>query len=204
MLSLEISRTELMNRFFSAQAGVELTRLNRHELTQDDWRRVHNATRDAGGWPLAVSDASTIGLTGVTAHDRLRIKRGLAVLVMDYLQLVTPADARVPRQEQVAGVSCGLKLLARDLDIAVVAAAQVNRVSDARAGGRPTMNDLRESGAIEADADTILLLHDDPEQMGELELIVAKNRHGPKRNVNLAWAPHYARVGNLSRERAPI
>lgn len=201
MHSLEMSRSELMGRFFAAEAGVELTNLHEHRLSEDDWRRVYEVQERAAGWPLAVSDAPRIGITGIgsRARDRARTSRGLSVLVVDYLQLVTPPDVRAPREQQVAGISRGLKLLARELDVPVVAAAQVNRGSEARSDKRPTLVDLRESGAIEADADTVILLYENPEQAGELELIVAKNRHGPKSTVTVAWAPHYARARSLSR-----
>lgn len=199
--SLEMSRSELMNRFFAAEAGVELSSLHERKLTDDDWRRLYEVQERSLSWPLAVSDAPRIGLTGIAsrARDRAHTKRGLAVLVIDYLQLVTPPDARAPREQQVAGISRGLKLLARELDVPVLAAAQVNRGSEGRADKRPTLSDLRESGAIEADADTVILLYENPEHPGELELILAKNRHGPKTSVQVAWAPHYARARSLAR-----
>lgn len=199
--SLEMSRSELMNRFFAAEAGVELTSLHEHRLSDDDWRRVLEARERAKSWPLAVSDAPRIGITGIAsrARDRARTARGLSVLAVDYLQLVTPHDARAPREQQVAGISRGLKLLARELNVPILAAAQVNRGSEARADKKPTLADLRESGGIEADADTVILLYENPEHVGELELILAKNRHGPKTSVHVAWAPHYARARSLAR-----
>lgn len=201
MHSLEMSRSELMNRFFAAEAGVELTALHEHRLSEDDWRRVLEVQERAKSWPLAVSDAPRIGITGISsrARDRSRTARGLAMLAVDYLQLVTPSDPRAPREQQVASISRGLKLLSRELNIPVLAAAQVNRGSEARSDKRPTLVDLRESGAIEADADTVILLYENPEHVGELELIVAKNRHGPKTTVTVAWAPHYARARSLAR-----
>lgn len=203
VFSLEMSRSELMARFFAAEGSIELTTLNSRALSQDDWRRAAEVANRAANWPLAVSDAPRIGITGMTARarDRKATPRGLAVVVVDYLQLVTPSDPRATREQQIAAISRGLKLMSRELEVAVVAAAQVNRGGEQHAGGRPRMSDLRESGAIEADADAVLLLHDDPDEeaTGLLEVIVAKNRHGPRKTINLSWAPHYATARSLSR-----
>lgn len=203
MVSLEMSRSELMYRFFAAEASVELTALNSHRLSTDDWARVRRAAERSRDWPLAVTDAPRLGVTGILsrARDRARTARGLAVVVVDYLQLVQPADPRATREQQVAGISRSLKLMSRELQVPVVVAAQLNRGSEQRAERRPVMSDLRESGQIEADADTVLLLHDDvgEDRAGQLEVIVAKNRHGPKGSVHLSWAPYYATARNLAR-----
>lgn len=200
MVSLEMSRSELMYRFFAAEASVELTALNSHSLSTDDWSRIRRAAEKSKEWPLAVTDAPRLGVTGIAsrARDRMRTARGLSLVVVDYLQLIQPNDSRATREQQVAGLSRGLKLMSRELRVPVVVAAQLNRNGEGR---RPVMSDLRESGQIEADADTILLLHDDlPEdRSGQLEVIVAKNRHGPKGVVHLSWAPYYATARNLHR-----
>lgn len=200
MFSLEMSRSELMERFFASEASVELTTLRKHTLSTDDWRRIAEVADRAREWPLAVADVPRIGVTGVTsrARDRARTERGLALVVVDYLQLMAPSDTRAPRQEQIASISRGLKLLARELGVAVVAAAQLNRGSEQRADKKPGLADLRESGAIEADADAVLLLHDEGKP-GQLEVIVAKNRHGPRKSVQVGWAPYYATARSLAR-----
>jgi replicative DNA helicase len=204
VFSLEMSRSELMGRFFAAEASVELSNLHQHHLSDDDWRRIRKAADAAKEWPLAVTDLPRIGVTGMLsrARDRTRTVRGLSLVVVDYLQLVTPSDVRASREQQIAGISRGLKLMARELQVPVVAAAQVNRGPEQRSDRKPVLSDLRESGAIEADADTVLLLHDNPgdkSKDGQLEVIVAKNRHGPRKSVELAWAPYYATARNLAR-----
>lgn len=203
MVSLEMSRAELMNRFFAAEAKVELTALNAHRLSDDDWTRLSKAAEESREWPLAVTDAPRIGVTGIMsrARDRSRTARGLALVVVDYLQLVQPPDARATREQQVAAISRSLKLMSRELMVPVVVAAQLNRGSEQRAERRPVLSDLRESGQIEADADTVLLLHDDAElaKSGQIEVIVAKNRHGPKGTIQLTWAPYYATARNAAR-----
>lgn len=200
MFSLEMSRSELMERFFASEASVELTALRKHALSPDDWHRIAEVAERAREWPMAVADVPRIGVTGVMsrARDRIRTERGLALVVVDYLQLMSPGDTKAPRQEQIAGISRGLKLLARELQVAVVAAAQLNRGPQQRAERKPVLEDLRESGAIEADADAVVLLHDEGKP-GELELIVAKNRHGPKKSVHVGWAPYYATARSLAR-----
>jgi replicative DNA helicase len=197
VVSLEMSATDLMERFWASEATIELTTLRERRLSADDWRRMQVAAERAAEWPLRVTDSTSIGLTGIQSRVA---GHGCGLLVVDYLQLVRPMDARLPRQEQVAAISRGLKVLARQLQVAVLVASQVNRGSEGRTDKRPTLADLRESGAIEADADAVVLLHDDPEDPGCIELIVAKNRHGPKRSVNLAWSPYYARARSLTRE----
>lgn len=200
VVSLEMSRSDLMLRFFAAQASVELRDLTTHALSGDDWRRIRQAADRARSWPLSVDDTPELSLTAIRsrARDRTRRPGGLSLLVVDYLQLVRPADARAPREQQVAAISRGLKLLARELNVPVLAAAQVNRASEQRTDRRPSVGDMRESGAIEADADGVLLLHDDPDRLGELEVVIGKNRHGPRTSVRLLWSPHYARARSLA------
>jgi replicative DNA helicase len=155
--------------------------------------------------PLAVVDNPHLGLAGIRslARDRLRTPRGLGLLVVDYLSLMLPADPRAPRHEQVAAMSRGLKLLAKELHVPVVALHQLNRNPEGRQDKRPSMADLRESGAVEQDADNVWLLHrperaDDP-RAGEIDFIIAKNRQGPTGVVTQLWAPQYARVSSFAR-----
>lgn len=203
--SLEMSRDEVMNRISANMAGVDLDVIEGHRLTDEHWRRVMAFKARSGDWPLWVDECSTTGLTRLRkyARDCARTPQGLRMILVDYLQLMTPPDARAPRHEQVAALSRGLKILAREFNVPVVALAQVNRGSTMRADKRPTMSDLRESGQIEADADEIVLLHrDDKERPGEIDFIVEKNRHGRTGTVPLAWAPHRSRIASLGSELA--
>lgn len=201
--SLEMSRHEVVDRIIADVASVDLGHLTKRTLTEDDWRRVSGAHRRSGDWPLRVDDRADVTVSQIRARARDvgRQPAGIGLAVVDYLQLVRPMDSRAPRQEQVASISRGLKLIAKELHIPVVALAQVNRGPTTRVDKRPLMSDLRESGSIEADADEIVLLHrDDQECPGEIEFIVEKNRHGRTGKVALAWAPHYARVASMARE----
>jgi replicative DNA helicase len=203
--SLEMSRDELMDRVCADAASVDLTRLTQRSLTEEDWRKVRKLLGEASDWPLTIDDRAHLNVTMIRAkaRDVTRKPTGLGLVVVDYLQLVKPTTDKVSRQEQVASVSRNLKLLARELGVPVVALAQVNRGPEGRADRRPSMSDLRESGAIEADADEIILLHrDDKESPGEIEFIIEKNRHGRTGTVAMAWAPHYSRVASMARDFA--
>lgn len=205
IVSLEMPAAELTDRVVANLGSVNLDRLTRHTLDDRDWGAVESAARRLRGLPLAVVDEPHLGLTGIRslARDRARTARGLALIVVDYLGLVRPADPRLPRQEQVAGISRGLKLLAKELHVPVLALHQLNRQSEMRSGRRPVLSDLRESGAVEQDADAVWLLHRDDadeERRFELEVHVAKNRHGRTGSVFLQWMPQYARVGSARLE----
>lgn len=201
--SLEMTRDELTDRILASLAKVELSTIAERMLTEHDHGRLRTAADKLTGAPLRIVDIPHLGITGLRtlSRDLTRTVRGLSLIIVDYLQLMRPADPRAPRQEQVATLSRGLKLLAKELSVPVVALAQLNRGPEQRADKRPAVADLRESGSIEADADAVLLLHVDPapEKSGEIEVIIGKNRHGRQCSVHLAWAPYYARAGNLTR-----
>lgn len=200
--SLEMTRDELTDRILAGLAKVELSSIAERTLSEHDMHRLRGARDRLTGAPLRIVDIPHLGLTGLRtlARDLTRTTRGLGLVVVDYLQLMRPADPRAPREQQVAGLSRGLKLLAKELTVPVVALAQVNRGPEQRADKRPAVADLRESGSIEADADAVLLLHvaPEPDKSGEIEVIVGKNRHGRQGSVHLSWAPYYARAGNLA------
>lgn len=206
LVSLEMTEAELTDRIIANLGSVDHDRLLTHRLNDQDWAAVQSAADRLRGMPLHVVDHPHIGLTGIRslARDRARTPRGLGLLVVDYLGLIRPSDPRLPRQEQVAEMSRGLKLLAKELHVPVVALHQLNRQSEQRQSRRPVLSDLRESGAVEQDSDAVWLLHrDDSEEMRfELEVIVAKNRGGRTGSVQLQWAPQYMRAGSYTRLEA--
>jgi replicative DNA helicase len=132
------------------------------------------------------------------ARPRLKSKQALRAVFVDYLQLVRPADAKASREEQVGGIARGLKALAKELQVPVVALAQLNREVEHRKGERPRLSDLRESGALEQHADTVILLHQDADAPGTLDLIVAKQRNGPTGTVTLAYRKECYRFENYA------
>jgi replicative DNA helicase len=205
-VSLEQSRIELAERLLCSQARVDSHKLRKGHLGSEDMVRLI----DAGGLlrqsRLFIDDSPGQGMLRISANARrLKLREGLRLVVIDYLQLIEPDNRRDPRQEQVAQISRRLKFLARELSIPVIALAQVNRASEDRQDHRPRLADLRESGSIEQDADTVFLLHR-PERFepgqheGLVEVIIAKQRNGPTGDVNLAYVKQYMRFENFEKE----
>jgi replicative DNA helicase len=195
--SLEMSADELTDRVMSSVAQVNLSTLNSGRADSHDLDRLGDRIGDVLEWPLHIDDRSNITLAGISGRARDMARRGrLSLVVVDYLQLITPADRRVNREQQVAALSRGLKLLAKELDVPVVALAQLNRGAKDE---RPTMAHLRESGSIEADADEILLLHRSEEDRasGLLEVIIYKNRHGSVGATSMAFFPAFGDLADL-------
>ncbi len=198
-VSLEMSRAELAHRLLSAETRIDSSTLKKAFLGESEWERL-NAARNVLERPnVYIDDTPTQRAfrIGATAR-RLKLKHDIGLVVIDYAQLVEPEDKRAPRQEQVASVSRRLKLMARELSIPVVVMAQLNRGVEDRQGQRPRLSDLRESGALEQDPDNVILLHRDESRPGTLEVIVAKQRNGPTKDVVLAWLAHCMRFDNYA------
>jgi replicative DNA helicase len=197
--SLEMSRDEVIDRVISQVREVELSHLTRSHLTADDWERIQDAVDAVQEWPLRIEDTAQLSLARLRAlaKERARKPSGLGLIVADYLQLMRAADSRMTREQQVAQLSRELKLLAKDMQVPVVALSQLNRAVEGRSDKKPGLADLRESGSIEQDADVVLMLWADPERTGERQVAVVKNRQGRIGDVRLSWAPHYASVRNL-------
>jgi replicative DNA helicase len=198
-VSLEMSKLELAERLLCSQARVDSHRLRRGTLTADDMEKLIDAGNALRGAPLFIDDSATQGMTRIAANAR-RLKRqhNLRLVVIDYLQLIEPDNRRDPRHEQVGQISRRLKALAKELQVPVVALAQVNRASEDRQDHRPRLSDLRESGSIEQDADAVLMLHrpdryEPGQHEGVIEVIVAKNRQGPVGEISLAFIKQYMR-----------
>lgn len=199
--SLEMSRGDCMRRLVASEGRVELTRLVQHTLSEDDWRRASEVYERVAGWPLHIDPRPNQTLTTIRARARdvTRTNEGLGLLVVDYLQLMGSGSRRAERRDlEIGEFTRGLKLLAKELAVPVVAISQVNRGSEQRADKRPTMSDLRESGSIEADADTVILLHREQGAPGVIEAIIAKQRQGPTKTVTLKWRGHYSRIDSMA------
>jgi len=200
--SLEMKEHEVVGRMAAASEGIDLHKINSHNLNEGDWAKIARLTTKAAEWPVYIEEASRITMAQVRATVRTWTRRGpIPLIILDYLQLCAPADQRDTRERQVSRIAEDCKHLAKEFDTHVLALAQVNRGSTQRTDTRPTMADLRESGGIEAHADNIILLHRDDEEMeGEIELIIEKNRHGETGKIRLAWRPHFASVNSMSHE----
>lgn len=209
MLSMEMRRDEVMKRMYAAEAGVELNHLNDHRLTDDDHARIAKVTNNIRTAPLVIDDTAHANLAHLRARLRWMARTAPAKLVVvDYVQLMTPMRRAENRALEVAEITRGLKVLAMELDVCVIALAQLNRGPEQRATRKPTMSDLRESGSLENDADIVLFLHPEPEdpakegkrREGEIDVVVAKNRTGPRDiDVPLAYHPHKARFGSIAK-----
>jgi replicative DNA helicase len=198
-VSLEQSRTDLGNRLCCAEAGIDLQRLRLGRLSKEEVLRFKEAGDRLAELPLHVDDEPFQRMMRILATARrLRLRHGIRLVVVDYLQLIEPDNPRDPRHVQVGAISRRLKQLARDLALPVVALAQVNRAAEDRQGQRPRLADLRESGSIEADADTVLLLHRPEPDGNVLEVDVAKQRNGPTGTLTLAFLRDTQRLDNYA------
>lgn len=192
--SLEMPEHEVMQRLLACYAQVGLTGLQKGEVPESEWAKIARTQAEISALPIAVEDrpGQTTQTIRAAARTLQRTHDDLAVIVVDYLQLVRPAEARANRATEVGDISRGLKLLARETGACVVAMAQLNR--EAVKNGQPKVSDLRESGSIEADADQVLLLHQPDEAIPEIEVLVDKNRHGPRGRAVLQMAGHYSQL----------
>ncbi len=209
-VSLEQSRIELAERLLCAQARVDSHRLRKVTLSSEDMEKLIEAGGVLKNAKLIIDDTPGQGMLRIAANARRLARRSkkskqseLGLVVIDYLQLIEPDNRRDPRQEQVAQISRRLKFLARELEIPVVALAQVNRASEDRQDHRPRLADLRESGSIEQDADTVMLLHrpdryEPGQHEGMIEVIIGKQRNGPTGEVTLAYLKQYMRFENYA------
>jgi replicative DNA helicase len=205
-VSLEQARVELAERLLCCQARVDSHKLRKGHLNAEEIEKLFEAGDVLSQAKLFIDDTPGQGMLRIAANARrLKMRHGLRIVVIDYLQLIDPDDRKESRQEQVAAISRRLKFLARELQVPVVALAQVNRSSEDRQDHRPRLSDLRESGAIEQDADTVMMLHrpdyhEPGQQEGLVEIIVAKQRNGPTGDVTLAYVKQYMRFENFAVE----
>lgn len=203
-VSLEQSYIELAERLLCCQSRVDSHKMRKGTLSQDDISKIIDAGGVLSKAPLFIDHTPFQSMLRIAANARrLKLRHGLKMVVIDYLQLIEPDNRRDPRQEQVAQISRRCKALAKELNIPVVALAQVNRASEDRQDHRPRLADLRESGSLEQDADTVLLLHR-PERFepgqneGVVEVIIGKQRNGPVGEITLAYIKQFMRFENFA------
>ncbi len=204
IFSLEMSRSEITTRLLSAEASIKLQSLRTGRLVESDWTKIARVVSQANEAPLFIDDSPNMSLAEIRAKcRRLKQQHDLQLIVVDYLQLMSSGKRVESRQQEVSEFSRALKLLAKELDVPVVAISQLNRGPEQRTDKRPQMSDLRESGAIEQDADVVILLHRDDAydrdvRPGEADLIVAKHRNGPTDTVTVAFLGHYSRFNDMA------
>lgn len=205
VFSLEMSRSEISQRLLSAEAKVALHHMRSGRLSDEDWARLARRMGEVADAPLYVDDSGTITMTEIRSKARrLKQQHDLSLIVVDYLQLMTSGKRVENRQQEVSEIARSLKLLAKELDVPVVAISQLNRSPEHRADKIPQLSDLRESGSIEQDADVVILLHREDAhkqqtpRAGEADLILAKHRNGPTGTVTVAFQGHYSRFVDMA------
>jgi replicative DNA helicase len=210
VFSLEMSGDELIQRLLSSTAVVDAGRIRAGRLAPEDWSRIGRAADRLSAARLFIDDSEGVTVGEMrTKTRRLKSREGLDLLVVDYIQLMEGNRGRKDenRVQEISSISRGLKMLARDLEVPIICVSQLNRAPDARNDKRPMLSDLRESGAIEQDADLVLMIYrddyynpDTSEDKGLAEVLVAKNRHDPTSRVKLAFRGSYAKFDNLDRD----
>ncbi|GAA3588033.1 replicative DNA helicase [Klugiella xanthotipulae] len=203
--SLEMGRAEIAMRLLSAEAAIPLQAMRKGTLEPRDWTRIASTTARVNDAPLYIDDSPNMTLVEIRAKcRRLKQKNELKMVVIDYLQLMTSGKRVESRQQEVSEFSRALKLLAKEIEVPVIALSQLNRGPEQRADKMPAISDLRESGSLEQDADMVILLHresayekDNP-RAGEADFIVAKHRNGPTGTVTVAFQGHFSRFTDMA------
>ena len=205
VFSLEMSRNEITMRLLSAEAKVALHHMRAGTMGDDDWTRLARTMGRVSSAPLFIDDSPNMSMMEIRAKcRRLKQRHDLKLVIVDYLQLMTSGKRVESRQQEVSEFSRSLKLLAKELEVPVVAISQLNRGPEQRTDKKPMMSDLRESGAIEQDADIVMLLHREDQyerespRAGEADIIVAKHRNGPTSTVTVAFQGHYSRFVDMA------
>jgi replicative DNA helicase len=204
VFSLEMGKLEIMMRLFAAESTVALQSMRSGHMSDQDWTRLARRSGELAEAPLFIDDSPNLTMMEIRAKSRrLRQRHDLQLIVIDYLQLMTSGKRVESRQQEVSEFSRAMKLLAKELDVPVVALSQLNRGPEQRTDKKPMLADLRESGSIEQDSDVVLLVHrpdlyePETERAGEADLIIAKHRNGPTATVAVAFQGRYSRFADM-------
>jgi replicative DNA helicase len=206
IFSLEMSKEQLVNRLFSLESRVDAQALRTGNLSDADWEKLVEGAGVIGDSELIIDDTPGISISEMRSKCRkYKLEHDLKLIIIDYLQLMSGSGGRASdsRQQEISDISRSLKALARELSVPVIALSQLSRAVEQRPDHRPMLSDLRESGAIEQDADVVMFIYrddyynKDTELKGISEIIIAKQRNGPIGTVNLAWLPEYTKFANL-------
>ena len=208
IFSLEMSKKQLANRLLCAESLVDSERVRSGQLENEDWEKLLGALAPLSEAPIYIDDTPGITLAELRSRCRkLKLEKGLDLIMIDYLQLMSGprGTSGDNRQQEISDISRGLKALAREMQAPVLALSQLSRALEARSDRRPMLSDLRESGAIEQDADVVMFLYrdeyynKDSQDHGIAEVIIAKQRNGSTGTIKLAWLGQYTKFANLDR-----
>ena len=206
IFSLEMSKEQLVNRLFSLESRVDAQVLRNGNLSDNDWTSLIEAAGVIGRSNLIIDDTPGISVAELRSKCRkYKLEHNLGIIMIDYLQLMTGSKRSESRQQEISEISRSLKEIARELQVPVIALSQLSRAVEQRPDHRPMLSDLRESGAIEQDADVVMFLYrddyynHDTEKKDVAEVIIAKQRNGPIGTVELAWLPRYTKFANMKK-----
>lgn len=209
IFSLEMSEVQLVNRLFSLESNINSGKIRTGNLSDDDWNKLIETSGVVGNSDLIIDATPGISISELRSKCRkYKMEKDLKLVIIDYLQLMSGSgrSASESRQQEISEISRSLKALARELSVPVVALSQLSRAVEQRPDKRPMLSDLRESGAIEQDADVVMFIYrddyynKDTQEMGVAEINIAKQRNGPIGMVKLAWLPDYTKFANLERQ----
>jgi replicative DNA helicase len=206
IFSLEMSREQLVQRMLSSEANVELQKIRTGDLDETEWIKLVEAAGPLSQAPIYIDDTPGISAMEIRSKARrLKIEKGLGMIIIDYLQLMSGRGRVENRQQEISEISRSLKALARELSVPVVTLSQLSRAPEARTDHRPMLSDLRESGAIEQDADVVVFIYrdeyynPDTEKKNIAELIISKQRNGPTGTVELVWLGQFTKFANYDK-----
>ena len=208
IFSLEMSKEQLVNRMLAMESNVDSQKLRTGNLTDSDWDAIVEGIGVIGNSKLVIDDTPGISITELRSKCRkMKLEQGLSMIIIDYLQLMSGSGGKSSesRQQEISEISRSLKALAREMNAPVVALSQLSRACETRTDHRPMLSDLRESGAIEQDADVVMFLYrddyynKDTDMPNIAEVIIAKQRNGPIGTVNLLWQPEFTKFVNLEK-----
>ncbi|MDR1689780.1 MAG: replicative DNA helicase [Clostridiales bacterium] len=206
LFSLEMSREQMVNRLICSAAMVDAQKLRTGDLDSDDWSKIARAIGPLSEAPLYIDDTPGITAMEIRAKCRkLKAEKNLGLIIIDYLQLMSGHGRNESRQQEISEISRSLKAVAREMDAPVIALSQLSRACETRADHRPMLSDLRESGAIEQDADIVAFIYrdeyyfPDTEKPNQAEIIIAKQRNGPTGTVDLMYLPNFQKFANMER-----
>ncbi|MBD5510616.1 MAG: replicative DNA helicase [Lachnospiraceae bacterium] len=206
IFSLEMSKEQLVNRLFSLESKVDSQHIRTGQLSDQEWEKLIESAGVIGKSNLIIDDTPGISIAELRSKCRkYKLEHDLSMIIIDYLQLMSGSGRTDSRQQEISDISRSLKAIARELSVPVLALSQLSRAVEQRPDHRPMLSDLRESGAIEQDADVVMFIYrdeyynHDTERPGIAEIIIAKQRNGPIGTVELAWLPNYTKFANLER-----
>ena len=210
LFSLEMSKEQMVNRILCSEAMVDSNKVRTGKIDDDDWIKLADTMGDLSEAPIYIDDTPGISINEIRAKCRkLKLEKNIGLVVIDYLQLVQGSSKRAQgsREKEISEISRSLKILAKEINVPVIALSQLSRAPEQRPDHRPMLSDLRESGAIEQDADIVMFLYrddyynEDSEDKGLAEVIVAKHRAGSTGTVKLVWLGNYTKFANMERYR---